>query len=177
MGMKGNTSKSKRGFQIVFSALFIIFFVFLDQRAKSLAALYLKGQSSRRLISNVLELRYLENNGAAFSMLEGKQGFLIVLTILFLLFGIFVLYRTKVSRRMMAFHLTILLLISGAVGNLIDRMLHGYVVDFIYFSLIDFPIFNFADIYVTISVIALIIEMVFIYKDEDWKDVKPSDEG
>ena len=58
---------------------------------------------------------------------------------------------------------------AGAIGNMIDRLLNGYVIDFLYFSLIDFPIFNVADIYVTTAAIALIILVIFYYKDEDFE--------
>ena len=65
-------------------------------------------------------------------------------------------------------HLIAVLLTAGALGNFIDRITQGYVVDFFYFSLIDFPIFNVADIYVVVSFIALIICILFIYKDEEF---------
>ena len=56
---------------------------------------------------------------------------------------------------------------SGAIGNLIDRIVLKYVVDFLYFELIDFPVFNIADCYITISVIILAIMLIFYYKEED----------
>ena len=58
-------------------------------------------------------------------------------------------------------------IVAGAMGNIIDRIRNGFVVDFIYFSLIDFPVFNVADIYVTCSAIALIVLFLFIYKEDD----------
>ena len=63
---------------------------------------------------------------------------------------------------------------AGAIGNLIDRISQQFVVDFLYFKLIDFPIFNVADIYVTCSVILLLILGVFYYKDEDFEMIFPS---
>ncbi len=66
----------------------------------------------------------------------------------------------------------IIFLIAGAIGNYIDRMGNNYVVDFLYFSLINFPVFNVADIYVTISVILLLILVLFYYKDEDLEEIK-----
>ena len=63
------------------------------------------------------------------------------------------------------------ILCAGAVGNLIDRIMHRYVIDFIYFSVINFPIFNVADIYVTVSVILLIILVLFHYKDTDLQKI------
>ena len=60
-------------------------------------------------------------------------------------------------------------IISGALGNFIDRFINGYVVDFFYFKLINFPIFNVADIYVTVSAAVLIVLGVFYYKEDDYK--------
>ena len=58
-------------------------------------------------------------------------------------------------------------IVAGAIGNIIDRIRNGFVVDFIYFSLIDFPVFNVADIFVTCSAIALIVLFLFVYKEDD----------
>ena len=60
---------------------------------------------------------------------------------------------------------------AGAIGNMIDRMFRKYVVDFIYFRLIDFPVFNVADIYVTVAAVLLIVLVVFYYKDEDFDKI------
>ena len=68
----------------------------------------------------------------------------------------------------------IVLVVAGAIGNHIDRVLNNYVVDFIYFSLINFPVFNIADCYVTVSMILLLILILFYYKDEDLEEIKKS---
>ena len=77
-------------------------------------------------------------------------------------------------KRMLYLDFTFLFLSAGAIGNLIDRFTQQYVVDFLYFKLIDFPIFNVADIYVTCSAIALLILGLFYYKDEDIELIFPS---
>ena len=66
----------------------------------------------------------------------------------------------------------IIFLSAGAIGNYIDRVSNNYVVDFIYFSLIDFPVFNVADIYVTVAIFFLLILILFYYKDEDLDEIK-----
>ena len=71
------------------------------------------------------------------------------------------------SKKFLPLNYIIVFLIAGAVGNYIDRIINHYVVDFIYFSLINFPVFNVADCYVTVSVIILFILILFFYKDED----------
>ena len=75
------------------------------------------------------------------------------------------------TRRFLYLRVIAVLFLSGAVGNAIDRMMNGYVIDFFYFSLIDFPIFNVADIYVAVSTILLIVLMLFYYKDEDFDQI------
>ena len=70
-------------------------------------------------------------------------------------------------------NLIILAFTAGAIGNLIDRIVHNYVIDFLYFSLIDFPIFNVADIYVTVASFALIFSVFFVYTEEDFEAVFP----
>ena len=71
------------------------------------------------------------------------------------------------GNRYLPLYISMVLLLSGAVGNLIDRAVRGFVVDFFYFSLIDFPIFNVADIYVTCGAALFFIVFIFVYKEED----------
>ena len=73
-----------------------------------------------------------------------------------------------VQRKFWPIRICMILICSGAIGNLIDRVRFNYVVDFLYFELIDFPIFNVADIYVTVSAIALCVLLLFVYKDDDF---------
>ena len=147
--------------------LFTVIPVLADQLTKHLAVLYLRGQEPLVLIPGVLELFYLENNGAAFSLLRGKQWFFYILTVVFLAVVAAVLRKMPDTRRMRPMRISLLFLTAGAIGNFIDRVLHKYVVDFIYFSLIDFPVFNVADICVTLSVTALVVLVLFYYKDSD----------
>ena len=76
--------------------------------------------------------------------------------------------RTPVEKRYLPLRICMIVLTAGAIGNFIDRLTRGYVVDFFYFSLIDFPIFNVADIYVTMTFIVLVLLIFFYYKDEDF---------
>ena len=162
-----NEKSDRRGRTAVLSLLCAALLVVLDQWTKHLAVLYLRGRAPLELISGVLELRYLENRGAAFSILQDRQVFFIILTAVFLAAAVYVLFRLPRERLYLPLRICFIVLASGAVGNLIDRIAHGYVVDFIYFSIIDFPVFNAADIYVTLSVIALILLVLFKYKDKD----------
>jgi len=82
------------------------------------------------------------------------------------------LFRMPRVKKYNVLNYVLLFLIAGAIGNYIDRIINHYVVDFIYFSLIDFPVFNVADCYVTVSVIILFFLVLFYYKDEDFEEIK-----
>lgn len=150
--------------------------VFIDQITKYLAVLYLSGGEDVNLIPGVFVLHYLENKGAAFGMLQNKQILFIILTVIVLLIVITVFQNIPFENRYLPLVIIMIFLFSGAVGNLIDRISNGYVVDFFYFVLIDFPIFNVADIYVSCSVTVLIVLMLFYYKDADFSKIFPHQE-
>ncbi|MBR2189398.1 MAG: signal peptidase II [Eubacterium sp.] len=159
--------KKTPGFYIRAAVLIILLTAF-DRLTKLLAVANLKNQPAKSLISGVLELRYLENQGAAWGMLRGQQWFFWIITAVFLVLCLLYLIRVPAKRYYLPLTVTVIFLASGAVGNFIDRVMQKYVVDFIYFSLIDFPIFNVADIYVSLSVIVLVCLILFHYKDHDF---------
>ena len=155
---------------------FFIFFIGLgvsiglDQFTKHLAVVHLKGQKPFVLIKGVFEFYYSENRGAAFGMLQGRQGFFFLIAAAVILAVLWAVYRMPAGRRYLPLMCSLFLLVSGAVGNMIDRLTQKYVVDFLYFKLIDFPIFNVADCYVVIGCILFGILILFYYKDQefDW---------
>lgn len=118
------------------------------------------------LIDGVFEFRYAENPGVAFSMLEGQRWIFIPITVVICGILLIVMLRSPL-RRYTLFNVTCMLILSGAIGNLIDRIAYGYVIDFLYFRLIDFPIFNFADCCVVIGAILLFIFIIFVMKEDD----------
>lgn len=138
-----------------------------DQYTKRLATLHLKGRPPIVLIDRILEFSYLENTGAAFSSFSGMQTFLIVLTTLVIIVLAWRYFTLPAGERFIWIRLCLLFILSGAVGNLIDRLLRRYVVDFIYFVPINFPKFNVADIYITAGVVVLAALMLFHYSDEE----------
>lgn len=118
------------------------------------------------VIEGVFELHYTENRGVAFGMLQGQLWLFVPMTLLVVaLFGA-MLVRSPL-RRYKLFTIPAVMIIAGAIGNLIDRILYGYVIDFLYFKLIDFPIFNFADCCVVIGAILLLIFFIFVWKDDE----------
>ena len=157
---------------------FILFFVisaiavFIDRYTKMLAVANLKGKPSYILIKGVFEFLYSENRGAAFSILQGKQWFFYIVTLLVLLVIYYIVYKLPFEKKYMPLFYILCFIFAGALGNFIDRVMYAYVVDFIYISLINFPIFNMADIYISISTTVLIVCLLFIYKEEDFRFIK-----
>lgn len=170
----------------IFTFIIIIFTV-IDQLTKILAVNNLKNQDSMELIKGVLHFEYVENIGSAFGMLGGMRTFFIILTIIIIPVMIAFICRIemvisdlnkknknddtlKITKntfiKYTVLQYTLVFLITGAIGNFIDRLIRHYVVDFIYFKLIDFPVFNVADCYVTIATVLLIIVMLLLSTDE-----------
>ena len=152
---------------LVFAAAWLLL-IALDLWTKALAQNSLCGKEPIELIPGALELYYLQNTGAAFSLLENAQWlFILIAAVVTALIGA-ALVRIPKTRRFLPLAVSLLFISSGAVGNLVDRIRLGYVRDFIYISLINFPVFNVADMYVTIATAALVFLVLFYYKDEDF---------
>ncbi|MDO5601871.1 MAG: signal peptidase II [Oscillospiraceae bacterium] len=130
----------------------------LDQLTKYLATLFLAGQGGVPFIPGVLEFRYALNQGAAFSMLTGYRWLLIIVTAAALAAVLYILLSHKLHFKSQ--ELCLIFIFSGGVGNLIDRILHGYVVDFFHTVFMEFPIFNVADSFIVIGVILLLFLML-----------------
>lgn len=158
---------NKRKLYII-DLLLLILLIAIDQITKYLAVIKLKDNPALNLIHGVLELNYLENYGAAFGMLQNQKIFFVFVAIIFIAIIIFVLVKAPDDKKYNKLHILLVMIVAGAIGNLIDRIRFDYVVDFIYFSLINFPIFNFADICVTVSTFLLIILILFVYKEHDF---------
>lgn len=131
-----------------------------DQYTKYLAANNLMENSID--IFNWLKLTYVENSGAAFGMLAGKQTFFIILTA-----AVLVVFSAYVINHRLEFNtlekIALTLFLSGAVGNFIDRLMNAYVIDFIsvrLFNVYDFPVFNLADCYISVAAVLFIIIVI-----------------
>ncbi len=161
-----NSKKISRKTNIVFIAMFVLLTLF-DQITKYYAVHTIQNKDII-LIPGVLEFHYLENTGAAWGMLKNQMVFLIVVPILVLLILLYAYFRIPADKKFTLLRFCLVLLAAGAIGNMIDRITNQYVIDFIYFSLINFPIFNVADCYVCISAALIIVCILFIYKDEDF---------
>lgn len=173
------------------SVLTIIMLVILDQLTKFQAVVKLKNGSPFVIIDGVFELRYLENQSAAFGFdivsffqkifkikyfTENPEAFLTAKMVIFAIVTIAVVILLMIfyshipqTKRFLGINLILIFFVAGAIGNLIDRIVNNYVVDFFYFKLINFPIFNVADIYVTVAAFAFIILGIFYYKEQDFE--------
>lgn len=157
----------KKGIWLLADLFLFFLLVGIDQFAKYLAVIKLKGKSDYIIWMNVFRLHYLENRGAAFGMLQNQKLFFVFVAVLFVTFVSYALLKMPVEKKFRAGNLLLVMIAAGAVGNMIDRLRYDYVVDFFYFSLINFPVFNVADIYVTVGTALLVILVLFYYKEED----------
>ncbi|MCI5701098.1 MAG: signal peptidase II [Lachnospiraceae bacterium] len=172
-----NKMKNKNALSILWLITGVILLTMLDQWTKYLAVTFLKNQHSIPLIPGVLELQYLENTGAAFGMLKDMQWLFYILTVAMAVVIVWLYFKMPHTGRYLPARIISIVLLAGALGNFIDRIRFQYVVDFIYFSLINFPIFNVADIYVTVSVAVILVLVLFFYKDEDYDFLKKKAEN
>jgi signal peptidase II len=159
---------TKKKIFLTVDLIMIVILVVLDQFTKYLASTYLQNKPPIIIINGVLELNYLQNRGAAFGMLQNQKIFFILVATLILFVIGYVLFRMPEDKKYYIMHILLVMIASGAAGNLIDRVRQDFVVDFIYFVLINFPIFNVADIYVTVSTFLFVILFLFYYKENDF---------
>lgn len=153
--------------RLPFVLLTIVLLLFLDQLTKAWAISVLRESGPFVLFPGILEFLYTENTGAAFGILKGQQWFFyIAACFVTVLLTVWILRLPK-GRRSLPLMLDLMLIIAGALGNVIDRLRFGYVVDFIYFKPIDFPVFNVADIYITCGCAVLVLLMLFYDKDNE----------
>lgn len=162
-----NKKKSKIKWMILFFLMMLVSII-LDQGTKLLAIKHLKGKEAFVLLKGVLEFQFFSNTGIAWSMLEGQIVFILFTGIVLLSVILFFIIKLPEHKKFHVLYILCGFLAGGAVGNMIDRIRLGYVVDFIYFSLIDFPIFNVADMCIVISIIVFAALFLFFYKEEDF---------
>ena len=160
--------KNKAGNLLSWAAVSAVL-IGLDQYTKALAVAHLKNQQPFIIWDGVFELLYSENRGAAFGLLQGCQGFFFLIGIVVLAAAGYAMIRMPgwQEKRYHWLKICVIMITAGAVGNMIDRITQGYVVDFLYFKLINFPIFNVADIYVTTATALLFVVLCFYYKEEE----------
>ena len=150
----------KRASLLVTDFMLFVILVIADQLTKHLAVVRLKNQAAYNLINGILEFNYLENRGAAFGVLQNQKYFFVFVALIFIGVIVFVLIKVPTQKKYYSLNILLVMIAAGAVGNMIDRVRYDYVVDFIYFSLIDFPTFNVADIGVTCGVVLFLLSFI-----------------
>ena len=145
----------KKKFFNVFIGLIVFIILLIDQTTKYYAFHSLGEERKVVLIRSILELTYIENTGAAFGSFAGQNVAIMVAVIVIIVLLLLKYRRLCKTENYYNIRLAMAILMSGAVGNLIDRMIHGFVIDFIYFVPIDFPKFNFADICIVLSLLTI----------------------
>ena len=143
--------------------IYTLILILIDQIIKYVVDVNMILNSSITLIDNFLNLTYVRNTGAAFSILENNGIILIIISIFALAY---ILYYVSKKELRKIDYVSFSFLIAGIVGNLMDRVLHGYVIDYIDFRVINFPIFNFADILIIVGTIILFISSIIKDKHE-----------
>lgn len=143
--------------------LLVIAIVACDQLSKYAIRSLFNVNESVSVFGDFFELRYIQNDGAAFSSFAGKQAFLIAVSIIAIIGAAFFLRKMKSEGAM--FKVALLCIIAGGIGNLIDRLLLGYVTDMLSFSIFP-PVFNIADIAVCLGCGILIVYVLLFMKDD-----------
>lgn len=164
--------------QYFFHAVVLLALLALDQGTKYLARTYLPG-TPKSLIDGVFSFTYHENRGSVWGILQGKIPlFLITSVILFAILA-YVYVKTPKQKQYNPLLWILVFMTAGALGNTIDRAVFGYVTDFLYFELINFPVFNVADCYITVTAFLTVILIFTKYRGDEFSflSMKRKDSG
>ena len=165
----------------VLPILSVIAIIVIDQWTKLLTLKYVKDTQGFYIINKVLRIFFVRNEGMAWGMLQNKQIIFIIITPIVIAALIYVFYKMPFEKKYIIMRICLIFLTGGAIGNLIDRvdavdrvellngvfttgnLFHGYVVDMIYAEIINFPVFNIADSFITAGFALLMISIIFIF--------------
>ncbi len=157
---------------IIITVISVVLLVFIDFFTKKLAFDILRFSNGISVIKGIFRLEYVENKGAAFGILQGRLLPVIIITPILVFLVAFIYIKSINISKFKLFRIVSIFFIAGTIGNFIDRVFYGYVIDFLYFELINFPVFNMADIYLTLSTIVILIALLVYYRDEDWNFIR-----
>lgn len=164
--MQKQRRETKTGFVVrnrFFLVVLFIFAVVSDQVSKYVIDSTFQLHETRSLIGNLLYLRYIRNPGIAFGFSLGHPAIMLTLTVLIIILLVYFFIKTDVFSETLPVRIAMVLVLGGAVGNLIDRFRMGEVIDFIDMGIgmHRWPVYNFADIYVTVGMTILIVTYAF----------------
>ena len=163
--MKDKNTKSIQSYLLAVIGCIVL--IVLDQFTKWLAVVHLKDQEPFVIWKGVFKLEYLENRGAAFGIMQDRQILFAVGAVVIVCLIGFIYGRMPHTSRYYLLRICAVMICAGAIGNMIDRLRLNYVVDFFYFELINFPIFNVADCYVVVACILFAFAILFYYKEDE----------
>ena len=167
--------------------LSVIAIIVIDQWTKLLTLRYVKDTEGFYIINKILRIFFVRNEGMAWGMMQNKQIVFIIITPIVIAALIYVFYKMPFTKKYLIMRICLIFLTGGAIGNLIDRidaidrvalldgaftagnLFHGYVVDMIYVEIINFPVFNIADSFITVGFALLMVSILFIYKEKDFE--------
>ncbi|AZP05422.1 signal peptidase II [Jeotgalibaca ciconiae] len=150
---------------MVFYYVFAIILIVIDQLSKWFIVQNFELYGEKVLIPGVFSLFYIQNKGAAWGIFEGRMVFFYIITILVVGYLIYTFHKYEIKSKLVGCSFSLIL--AGAIGNFIDRLLNGYVVDMFRLDFINFPIFNVADVCLTVGVILMIIQVLFFEEKEE----------
>lgn len=159
-------------FPYISQAVVCLLLVVIDQITKLLARTYLQ-TSPFVLINGVFEFHYHENRGSIWGILQGKVDVLLIASLFIFALLIYVYIKMPKTKEYLPLFWILTVMVAGAVGNTIDRLFFGFVTDFLYFKLINFPIFNIADCYLTVCAFLTVFLVFTKYKDDEFTFLSP----
>ena len=133
---------------------------------------YLQGGMSKAFIPGIIQFSYTENSGAAFGFLKNRTLLLTVMTSVLILCMLYIIVSKRFSSRLV--NTALILITAGGIGNLYDRIVNGYVVDYLEFTFMNYAIFNFADALINIG--AVLLFMSYFFVEKSGKEKRPSNE-
>lgn len=168
-----------KSLRLITDIVLAVVLIALDQMTKVWASFRLKDGEPIILIKGVLQLYYLPNGnkGAAFGILSGHRLFFVIIALVVVAVVAYALVRIPPVSGFKILRILLVFVAAGGIGNMIDRFRLGYVIDFIYFYLINFPIFNVADCYVTVATISIALLVIFKFRDDDMKALERAFRG
>lgn len=152
----------------MFLVCLVVTLILIDQFTKYLVVANLKDLVTIPIKENIFHFTYVENRGAAFNFLKGQRWFLTVFAIIIVIVLVILIKKRLVNTKIGRFGLCFI--IAGSLGNAIDRIVRGFVVDFIDLRVINFAVFNFADILICVG--AALLAIYIIFQSEDKKKEK-----
>ena len=165
--MHMNKSRFKKKI-LIWDFVCLVLLNILDRLAKYASYYYCENENFI-LIKDYLEITYTPNSGGAFGILYNQRFFFIFIAALFICLIVFFLFALPDDGKFNALHIWLSFILSGTIGNMADRIIYGNVIDMIYISKIDFPIFNLSDIFISLGTIFTSIVVLFILKEKDFE--------